>query len=820
MNQTTVLKFGGSSVGSVESIDRLMHILKSIDSPKSRPVIVLSAMQGVTNALTSMAESAAAGASFSSELSALETLHYSVVKKLIAVKDQNPVFSQLKIYFNELEDLLQGVHSLQELSLQTKDRILSFGERCSVLLVCHVAAQHFSDTMMVDATRLVRTNSNFGNARVDFETSERLISTYVAQHPGKMLFVTGFIAANEEGKITTLGRGGSDFTAAIFGSALNAERVEIWTDVDGMLTADPRIVRKAFSLPVLSYTEAMELSYFGAKVIYPPTMMPAFLKNIPIVIKNSFNPGFEGTLIQRESGFSSFPIKGISSINQVSVINLTGSGMIGRAGFSGKLFTLLAQNQINVILITQSSSEHSISFAVHPEDAGTAKRLIENEFELEIAAEKLNAPELEEDLSILAIVGEKMKHTPGMSGKLFYALGRNGINVRAIAQGSSEYNISVIIAQTDLSKALNAVHDAFFSSLKTTLHVFCLGTGNISSTLFRQIQKQHRFLQDNNDIELKVIGISNSRKMHFDADGINLNSWSETLDTSGVSADLKEFIQTMKTMNLPNCVLLDNTASDAPVQYYEDAFRANISLVTCNKLANSGPYRRYRSLRDTARKYGVDFFYETNVGAGLPIVRTLKDLMTSGDRIISIEAILSGTISYIFNNYQGDKTFFEVVKEAQALGFTEPDPRDDLRGSDFMRKFLILARDSGLELEPEDIELENILPDNCIHAASVEQFYQELADSEDHFKRLKDQATRENKAIRYIGKLEEGKVAIRLALVDSEHPFYSLSESDNVISFVTERYSNRPLVVKGPGAGAEVTAAGVFAELVNVGHNA
>src|SRR5690606_28241648 len=324
------------------------------------------------------------------------------------------------------------------------------------------------------------------------------------------------------------------------------------------------------------------------------------------------------------------------------------------------------------------------------------------------------------------------------------------------------------------------------------LHVFCLGTGNISSTLFRQIQKQHRFLQDNNDIELKVIGISNSRKMHVDADGINLNSWSETLDTSGVSADLKEFIQTMKAMNLPNCVLLDNTASDAPVQYYEDAFRANISLVTCNKLANSGPYRRYRSLRDTARRHGVDFFYETNVGAGLPIVRTLKDLMTSGDRIISIEAILSGTISYIFNNYQGEKTFFEVVKEAQALGFTEPDPRDDLRGSDFMRKFLILARDSGLELEPEDIELENILPDNCINASSVEEFYQELAASEKHFKRLKDQAARENKAIRYIGNLQEGKVAIRLALVDSDHPFYSLSESDNVISFVTERYANRP----------------------------
>jgi len=815
-----VLKFGGSSVGSTESISRLIKILKDVDSLEERPIVVLSAMQGVTNLLSKMAEDAANGNSFSSELIELENLHFNVVKQLMTVRSQNPVFTQLKIYLNELEDLLQGVFTLQELSLQTKDRILSYGERCSVLLVCHIAAQYFPKTFIVDATQLIKTDSNFGNARVDIPQSEELVKEFVKNHPSEMLFVTGFIASNDEGKITTLGRGGSDYTAAIFGSALSAERVEIWTDVDGMLTADPRIVKKAFSLPLLSYTEAMELSYFGAKVIYPPTMMPAFLKDIPIVIKNSFNPAFSGTVIQRDSGHSNFPIKGISSINSVSVLNLSGSGMIGKAGFSGKLFTLLAQNQINVILITQSSSEHSITFAVHPEDALQAKRIIKNEFELEIAAEKINVPELEEDLSILAIVGEKMKQTPGMSGKLFYALGRNGINVRAIAQGSSEYNISVIISKSDLSKALNAVHDAFFSVLKTTLHVFCLGTGNISSTLFNQIQKQHSFLQENNDIELKMIGISNSRKMLFNLDGIDLSTWKDDLDAEGKQADLNAFIEEMKALNLPNCVLLDNTASEAPICYYEDIFSSNISLVTCNKLANSGPFKRYRSLRECARKHGVDFFYETNVGAGLPIVRTLKDLMTSGDRIISIEAILSGTISYIFNNYHGDKTFYEIVKTAQELGFTEPDPRDDLKGSDFMRKFLILARDSGLVLEPEDIQLENILPDNCINASSVDEFYVELEASEGHFKALKDKAAAENKAIRYIGKLENGRVNISLALVDSSHPFYTLSGSDNIISFTTDRYFQRPLVVKGPGAGAEVTAAGVFAELVNVGHNA
>jgi len=815
-----VLKFGGSSVGSIESISRLMKILKDIDSVEERPIIVLSAMQGVTNLLSKMAEGAAVGVNFSSDLTALENLHFNVVKQLIAVRGQNPVYTQLKIYLNELEDLLQGVFTLQELSLQTKDRILSYGERCSVLLVSHVAAQYFPDTMVVDACNLIKTDSSFGNARVNTFESENLIRAFIENNPGKMLFVTGFIGSNVAGKITTLGRGGSDYTAAIFGAALNASQVEIWTDVDGMLTADPRIVKKAFSLPLLSYTEAMELSYFGAKVIYPPTMMPAFLKDIPIIIKNSFNPAFAGTVIQRDSGHSIFPIKGISSIDRVSILNLSGSGMIGKAGFSGKLFTLLAQNSINVILITQSSSEHSITFAVHPEDALQAKRIIESEFELEIAAEKINVPDLEENLSVLAIVGEKMKQTPGISGKLFYAMGRNGINVRAIAQGSSEYNISVIISHNDLSKALNAVHDAFFSVLKTTLHVFCLGTGNISSTLFNQIQKQHLFLQENNDIELKMIGMSNSRKMYFDEDGIDLGNWKDTLEGEGEKADLESFISRMKEFNLPNCVLLDNTASEAPVRFYEDVFMSNISLVTCNKLANSGKYARYRSLRECARKHGVDFFYETNVGAGLPIVRTLKDLMTSGDQIINIEAILSGTISYIFNNYHGDKTFYEVVKTAQELGFTEPDPRDDLKGSDFMRKFLILARDSGLILEPEDIQLENILPDNCINASSVDDFYTELKASEDHFKALKDKAAAENKAIRYIGKLENGRVNISLALVDSNHPFFTLSGSDNIISFTTERYFHRPLVVKGPGAGAEVTAAGVFAELVNVGHNA
>jgi aspartokinase/homoserine dehydrogenase 1 len=677
--------------------------------------------------------------------------------------------------------------------------------------------QEIPESEYINASYYIKTDSNFGNAHLNEPLTNQLIQALSQTHADKLLFVTGFIGSNEKGRITTLGRGGSDYTAAIFGSVLNATAIEIWTDVNGMLTADPRIVKKAFSLPLLSYTEAMELSYFGAKVIYPPTMVPAFMKKIPIVIRNTFQPKFPGTVIQFESGKSAYPIKGISSISEVSVINLTGSGMVGKSGFSGRLFTLLAREQINVILITQSSSEHSITFAVNPNDSQKAVELIQNEFELELLANKLSMPVVEGDLSILAIVGENMKRTPGMSGKLFHALGRNGINVRAIAQGSSEFNISVIINKEDLSKALNAVHDAFFAELKKTLHVFNIGTGNIGSTLFSQLNKQHDFLEEQNDIEIKVVGISNSRRMYFNEDGIDLNSWKEELENDGEVADLATFISKMQEMNLPNCVFIDNTASKLPSTYYENIFQSNISIVTCNKIANSGDYSQYRLLHETARKHGVDFFYETNVGAGLPIVRVLKDLMMSGDRLLKIEAILSGTISYIFNNFKGDASFYDVVKKAQELGFTEPDPRDDLGGIDFMRKMLILGRDAGYPIESSDVELGNILPESCLQANSVDEFYAELLKADDYFNNLKREAEEQGKVIRYIGSLENGKVSISLQMVDESHPFYALSGSDNIISFTTERYKERPLVVKGPGAGAEVTAAGVFADLVNVG---
>ena len=813
-----IVKFGGSSVGSGQSIQNVLNILQNKYASGEKFIVVSSAMSGVTNILTELAQIASEGKDFKKGLIEIEQRHFTVIKEMITVKNQNPAFTQIKIFINEIEDLLQGVYSLRELSLQSKDLILSYGEKCSTFLLSQIAKQYFSESIYVDTSNLIKTDSNFGNARVHTPVTEHLLQEFYKEHSHQILFFTGFIASNENNRITTLGRGGSDYTAAIIAAALDAEEIELWSDVDGMLTADPRVVKKAFSLSELSYTEAMELSYFGAKVIYPPAMIPAFRKKIPIVLKNTFNPSFKGTRIEEHTHKNVYPIRGISSIDEISLINITGSGMIGKIGFSGKLFSLLAREHINVILITQSSSEHSITFAIEPKDVHKAKQLFNSEFELELETNKLNPPIIEENLCVLAIVGENMKQTPGISGKLFQALGRNGINIHAIAQGSSEYNISVIIKRKNISKALNAVHDAFFTQLTKTLHVFSVGTGNIGATLLLQIDAQSDFLRENNGIEVKINGIANSRKMIIDEEGIDLTQWQERIN-KGETSNLDEFIQKIKLLNLSNCIFVDNTASPITGTYYKELFESNVSVVTCNKIANSSSYKDYKDLKDTARRRGVDFFYETNVGAGLPIIRTLKDLMTSGDRIIKIEAILSGTISYIFNNFRGKTSFYEVVKKAHELGYTEPDPREDLSGKDFMRKMMILARDAGYQIEEKDVELGAILPESCFKAPSIDDFYEELKKSDSYFNELKEKAENENKVLRYIGKLEDGKASVNLEFVDASHPFYNLTGSDNIISFTTERYKFNPLVIKGPGAGAEVTAAGVFADLINVGAN-
>lgn len=812
-----VMKFGGTSVGTAESIRSLLNIVSASHARGEHPLVILSAMGGVTNLLNQLAEEARLGKEVSKGISELENRHFSVIRQLVPVKDQNHILTQIRLTIRELERVLSGISNLGELSAQSRDQVLSFGERCAALMVSGIAAHYLPLPAFVDARQLIRTNSQFGQAQVHAETTNRQIRAFVAEHPESTLFVTGFIASDAKGCTTTLGRGGSDYTAALFGAALGATAIEIWTDVDGMLTADPRVVRKALPLTDLSYAEAMELSYFGAKVIYPPTMVPAFQHKIPIVIRNTFNPDFKGTAIRHEVSFWAFPIKGISYIEDISLVNITGSGMVGKSGFSGRLFSLLARDQINVVLITQSSSERSITFAVQPQDLLRTRELIESEFELEIETHKLVLPEIEDNLSVLAIVGENMKNTPGMSGKLFHALGRNGINVRAIAQGSSELNISVILSKSDLAKAMNAVHDAFFATLNKTLNVFVAGTGNIGATFFEQLRQQHQFLLENNDMDIRIIGICNSRKQLIGVDGLSLDQWDSDLRLHGKQADFEEFMQTMETLNLPNCVFVDNTSSPVVPTYYQRIFSANISIVTCNKIANSGPYEQYKLLKNTARMHGVDFFYETNVGAGLPIVRVLKDLMFSGDRILKIEAILSGTISYLFNNYGGERRFDEVVRQAQALGYTEPDPRDDLNGSDFVRKMLILGRDAGYSMEADEVSMVSIMPKACLEAPSVDEFYQQLAFSEPHFEAFKKEAEADGKVLRYIGKLEAGKISIALEMVGPDHPFFHLSGSDNIIAFTTERYKERPLLVRGPGAGAAVTAAGVFADLVNVG---
>jgi bifunctional aspartokinase / homoserine dehydrogenase 1 len=812
-----ILKFGGTSVGSVEALKALKAVIKSNLDQKEQIVVVVSAMGGVTNQLLQMAQNAVERIDFTSALSEMEKRHFAVIKELVPLQQQNQVLTKLKLYFQELEDVLQGISSLQELSAKTKDVVLSFGEKSSAFMISRILSTIHEKTEFLDASLLIKTDSAFGNAKVDFEQTNFLLKDYFAHHDQHLVVVTGFISSNNQEQMTTLGRGGSDYTAAILGAALDASQIEIWTDVNGMMTADPRRVKKAFSMEELSYTEAMELSFFGAKVIYPPTMIPAFLKKIPIVIKNTFEPDFEGTYIKHDLKPTQTIIRGISSVDQITIINIEGSGMVGKAGFSGRLFSLLSREQVNVILITQSSSEHSITFAVNPDDALKAKALIELEFELELQAGKLEPVKMETDLSILAIVGENMKKTPGISGKLFNALGRNGVNVVAIAQGSSEYNISVIIYQQDLSKALNAVHDAFFADLQKTLHVFAVGVGNIGTELLTQIHAHHEYLSKHNLINIKVMGLINTKKMVIAADGIDLSSWKETLSAAKQEANLEAFVAQMKAMNLPNCVFIDNTASPYPSQFYKEAFEANISVVTCNKIANSGAYAKFADLKNTAQKHGVDFYYETNVGAGLPIIKTLSDLMISGDKIAKIEAILSGTISFIFNNFKGEHQFHDVVQQAQEKGYTEPDPRDDLGGIDFMRKMLILARNAGFEVEASDVNLGPILPKNCAEAPNVDAFYQELKNANAYFEQLKNEAAQAGKVLRYIGKLENGKVEISLQSVGADHPFYALSGSDNIIAFTTDRYNETQMVVKGPGAGAAVTAAGVFADLVKVG---
>ena len=813
-----VLKFGGTSVGTVESINQVIQILQENLNEGRKIAVVYSAMGGVTNRLIEIGKLAAASdLEYLQLLKSVEDRHFAAVRGLIDVKNQSSAIAKVKGLLNELEDLLRGVFLIKELSARTNDFIVSFGERLSTTIVTEALKNRGIDAEYLDARKVIKTDDHFGYAEVIGDLTNELIRKHFAQ-TNKLQCITGFIGSTIDGVTTTLGRGGSDYTGSIFGAALNATVIEIWTDVDGMLTSDPRKVKNAFTIPTITYAEAMELSHFGAKVIYPPSLTPAFQKNIPLKILNTFNHHHEGTLVSKTASTKEYSITGISSIDDIALVNVQGGGMMGVAGVSAKLFSILAANKISVILISQASSEHSICFAVDPKAAYGVKEILEEGFATEISQGLVDNISIEQNLSVIAVVGEGMKSSTGTSGKLFTVLGKNGINVVANAQGSSELNISVVIYKKDITKALNAIHETFFQVDGLTLNLYLVGaTGLIGSTLLRQIQEQKEYLKQRKNLNIRLVGITNTKKMLLDEGGISLENWKEELLEKGEIANIGSFVSDVQDLNLPYSVFVDCTADKNIVQYYYSLLSSSVSIVTPNKVANSGRYEQYYMLQKAAQKHGVKFLYETNVGAGLPIINTLQGLITSGDKINKIEAVLSGTLAYIFNNFKVGDRFVDVVKEAKEKGYTEPDPRDDLSGQDVARKILILSREAGLKLEPEDVKIINLLNDACLNAPSVDAFFEELEKDNDRFEKLLQDAQANDEVLRFIATLDsDNKASIGLKTVGRSHPFFNLAGSENIISFTTERYKYNPLVVKGPGAGAEVTASGVFADIMSI----
>ncbi len=811
-----IIKFGGTSVLNAKRIIGVADIVSSLKKKHKKIGVVVSAFGGVTDDLIRMSRLAASrNDEYIDVFRGIRERHQQAVKELNLQNDKK-LHHFLEETFASLHDILHGVYLVKELSLRTLDFLSGHGEILSAKIIAHYFQSIKISADFLDARNVIRTDENFGSGKVNFIVTNKNIRDSFRKSKD-VVVITGFVSSTSKGEMTTLGRGGSDYTAAIFGAALDAKEIQIWTDVDGVMTADPRKVRKAFSIKSMTYEEAMEMSHFGAKVIHPPTIQPALDKKIPLLIKNTFKPEHSGTFISTKLSDPSYLIKGISSIDKISLLTLQGSGMVGVAGISARLFGTLSQAKINVILITQGSSEHTISFAVKPEDATSAQQAIEEAFYLEIHAKLIQKVRVENDLSIVAVIGENMRNTPGVSGRLFQALGKNGISVVATAQGSSELNISTVIHRHDLDKALNSLHQAFFLSDVKTLSVFLIGTGLIGSTLIRQIASHREHLRKARSLEIVIAGIANSKKMIFNPDGLSLNKYAEALAASNEKMELDVFIQRMKDMNLSQSIFVDCTSDEKIAAAYDGILNHSISIVTPNKVANSGKYKRYQSLRENARKGNVRFMYETNVGAGLPVINTLNDLMSSGDRIIRIEAVLSGTLSFIFNNFREGTSFCDIVKEAKKRGYTEPDPRVDLSGKDVARKLLILARETGIQMELEDIKINPLLPPSCLRAKNVDDFFSELKKNDEFFEKIRKQSAQKSKVLRFIAKLDNGKASISLQEVDSIHPFYNLSGSDNIISFTTERYLDRPLVVKGPGAGAEVTAAGVFAEIISIG---
>jgi aspartokinase/homoserine dehydrogenase 1 len=813
-----ILKFGGTSVANSNNINLVLSIVKKTADTSTKLVVVVSAFSGVTDLLILAASKAASkDSSFRDIVLQIEEKHKEAIEELIITSQQKYLLETIDSDINHLKTLLDGCFLLGELSNRTSDTIMGFGELLSSQIIAKAMEQNVHNSGYKDSREIIKTNNHFGKAVVNFELSNQLIKDYFNSNVYRITVVPGFIASSTDGYSTTLGRGGSDYTAAILAGALNAELLEIWTDVSGMYTANPKIVKQAHPIETISYQEAMELSHFGAKVLYPPTIQPVLKLNIPIVIKNTFEPEAAGTYISSERNDNENPIKGISHIDNIALLTLEGPGMIGVSGSSKRLFEVLSNENINVIFITQASSEHSICIGILNEDAKNAQIAIDKAFEIEISQNKIEPSIVEKNLCIIALVGENMKSHQGLSGKMFSTLGKNNVNIRAIAQGASERNISAVINKRDVKKALNTLHECFFEENAKQLNLFVMGVGNVGEKFIEQIHQQKKFLKENLKINLRVIALSNSRKMLFDEEGIALKDWKTALD-NGEVANKEAFIANVIALNLRNSIFVDVTANESVSQTYDKYLKQNIAVVTCNKIACSSAYYNYSNLKQLSRKFNAPFLFETNVGAGLPIIDTLKHLIASGDKVHKIQAVLSGSLNFIFNNFDEKNSFHDVVKEAGVQGFTEPDPKIDLSGVDVARKILILIRESGYKMEIEDIANESFLPVECLETKKNEDFFASLTKNAAHFDNIYKEALAKDSRLKYVAKFEDGKASVGLQFIPKESPFYNLEGKDNIVQFYTDRYVDQPLLIKGAGAGAAVTASGIFADVIRIGN--